>query len=160
MTQGNTDMRQICNIEATSGTRARKSSNRASWPGLINSWNLKGAEGETVHPNCQRIQITEAEYYRLRSCWIETPLQPFASFLKMLLSVITQAKLIIDTPLQRNWWLQRLSNDTGWKQSLLLSKRDSLVKNRHHSRTEWGVAINLISARPEAPEPQTSILLR
>ena len=40
-----------------------------------------------------------------KRCWIEDPLQPFASFFKGLLSVITQAKLIIDTPLQRNWGL-------------------------------------------------------
>ena len=50
--------------------------------GFVNSWHRKGAGGETMHPNCQRIRITEAEYYRLRSCWIEAPLQPFASFLK------------------------------------------------------------------------------
>ena len=68
-------------VLSTSGAEARKPSNQASWTGFVNSWHLKGAGGETVHPNCQRIQITETQYYRLRSS-IEAPLQPFASFLR------------------------------------------------------------------------------
>ena len=69
---------------------------------------------------------------------IEAPLQPFASF-PIERNRFSHSQGSEFTPLCSGiGGYKRIPDVTSSKQSLLLSKRDSFVKKRHHSAAEWG----------------------